>query len=240
MAAALTAVGIVWGIADVKDLPGPQARRGLPDPVTIVAASKQQEANPTPEPAAVPLVAQPPATATAAAEQTVSEQMAPAADETTDKKQATRRVATSAAKPLSRATAPTVAKAEDAQEPAPATSPGESSTNVNAPVSPTTGIVDPKAFPSSAGAATAARVRVEVDQPDSRITVRGKVATAPYVFDVPKGTRVVLEVARAGYITRRIVLDGSREFVRIGMIPVPKAQAPADEPAPTPDNPAEP
>jgi hypothetical protein len=79
------------------------------------------------------------------------------------------------------------------------------------------------------------QVRVEVEPADSRIAISGRAATAPYLFEVPKGGRVVLEVARAGYITRRIVLDGSRDLVRVGMTLKPKSV----EPKPSTGNPDE-
>jgi hypothetical protein len=69
------------------------------------------------------------------------------------------------------------------------------------------------------------KVKIEVVPTDSTIALYGKVVTGPRVFEVKKGTRTILEVARPGYITRRIVLNGKKPFVRIMMTPLPKPKA---------------
>lgn len=246
VAAAVAIVGLVWGFAGVKQAARSDARKGQHDAVTVVAAPKPQppaaaahRPNATPELAAPTAAADSPPTATQAEREAaplVAEQSAP-------KKRGRRHYAAAATPSRNLALPANTAEMKAVDSSAPS----ETASSLSAPTSPQTGIVDPKAFPSNEGAAAAAKVRVEVDPPDSKIAIRGRLATAPYQFEVPKGTRVVLEVARAGYITRRIVLDGSRDFVRIAMIPEPKTQAPAEDapapapaPAPAQDNPAEP
>jgi hypothetical protein len=61
------------------------------------------------------------------------------------------------------------------------------------------------------------KVKIEVVPTDSTVALYGQEIKGPLVFDVKKGSRTVLEVARPGYITRRIVLDGKKSFVRIMM-----------------------
>ena len=87
------------------------------------------------------------------------------------------------------------------------------------------------------------KVRIEVVPTDSTVALYGKRIDGPLVFDVKKGTRTVLEVGRPGYITRRIVLDGKKKFLRIAMTPTPKPAADpgvpstAEFPATTPATP---
>jgi hypothetical protein len=71
------------------------------------------------------------------------------------------------------------------------------------------------------------KVKVEVIPTDSTVALWGKEVEGPLVFDVKKGTRTILEVARPGYVTRRIVLDGKKPFMRIMMTPTQKPKAPA-------------
>jgi hypothetical protein len=63
----------------------------------------------------------------------------------------------------------------------------------------------------------ATRVRLEVHPPDSKVGRRGVTQKPPYEFDVPKGKKVVLEVLRKGYTTRKVTLDGSSSRVVVGL-----------------------
>ncbi len=73
--------------------------------------------------------------------------------------------------------------------------------------------------PSEAEEAASDTKRVEliVEPLDTRVGHRGKAVKRPYVFDLPEGGKVVLELVREGYVTRRVVLDGTEATVRIGM-----------------------
>jgi hypothetical protein len=96
---------------------------------------------------------------------------------------------------------------------------------------PTNGPERPAALASAAPSASATdsgdsapqagynRVKVEIFPIDSTVAVQGKEVKGPLVFDVIKGSRTILEVAHPGYVTRRIVLDGKKGFVRIAMKP---------------------
>jgi hypothetical protein len=72
------------------------------------------------------------------------------------------------------------------------------------------------------------KVRLEVVPTDSKVALYGKVVEGPLVFDVKKGTRTILEIARPGYVTRRIVLNGKKTFMRIMMTPLPKPEGGAE------------
>jgi len=78
------------------------------------------------------------------------------------------------------------------------------------------------AGPADASASSnSVAVRVEVSPPDASLALKGKEIRRPWIFKVPKGKRVVLELARQGYRTRRVVLDGSRRVVNVGMVLAP-------------------
>ncbi len=62
-------------------------------------------------------------------------------------------------------------------------------------------------------------VRVDVNPPDSKVALNGQEVKRPWTFTVEPGKKVALEIARKGYITRRIILDGTKSYVRVGMIP---------------------
>jgi hypothetical protein len=247
---ALLAVAVIgWRLLSANDTAEPNIRRGQFGLVGAVPVQRSQGAVVTPpkvqsvpEPTATPTAAEPPPTAaepppTGAPAADLPTPGVPSAANPNEKKQRKRRVTASAAAAISENPAPQT-RSESPTAPIPALAPGQSSPSLNAPISPTGGVFDPRAFPSNgafpgndgAGTATVTKVRVEVDPPDSRVAVQGKLAVAPYVFDVPRGSRIVLEVGRVGYITRRIVLDGSRGYVKVAMIPEPKTQETTETP----------
>lgn len=63
----------------------------------------------------------------------------------------------------------------------------------------------------------ATRVRLEVHPADAKVGRRGVTQKPPYEFDVPKGKKLVLEVLRKGYTTRKVTLDGSSTRVVVGL-----------------------
>jgi hypothetical protein len=100
----------------------------------------------------------------------------------------------------------------------------------NEPERPAIANADPSASgetpepPPEATDPNVTKVKVEVVPTDSTIALYGKLVKGPRVFDVKKGTRTILEVAHPGYITRRIVLNGKKPFLRIMMTPLPKSK----------------
>jgi len=84
-------------------------------------------------------------------------------------------------------------------------------------------------------------VKLDVFPPDARVLRRGvSLPGPPYAVQIPPGKRVAVEVTRAGFIPRRVVLDGTEPDVSIGLYrqgakrrdPV-RAPGPARAPAPT-------
>lgn len=62
------------------------------------------------------------------------------------------------------------------------------------------------------------RVRLIVHPPDAKVGRRGYTQKGPpYEFEVPKGKRIALEVVKKGYVTRKVVLDGSAPRVTVGL-----------------------
>ena len=57
-------------------------------------------------------------------------------------------------------------------------------------------------------------VHLKVRPEGARIYERGKeVGRSPYSIDVRRGERHVYEISSAGYVTRRVVVDGSRPLI---------------------------
>jgi hypothetical protein len=64
----------------------------------------------------------------------------------------------------------------------------------------------------------AERVTVEVFPEDAKVLRRGqRIEGPPYSVEIPKGKRIAVEVTSPGYVTRRVVLDGSEPAVMIGL-----------------------
>ncbi|HEY6081259.1 MAG TPA: hypothetical protein VIW29_20735, partial [Polyangiaceae bacterium] len=88
-----------------------------------------------------------------------------------------------------------------------------------APVPPSDG-----SQPSGPGAAIT-RINVVTDPPGARLFWKGKeVGTTPFVLELPSGQRRSFELGKPGFITRKVVIDGSKTDITIGLRP--------DSPAP--------
>ena len=86
--------------------------------------------------------------------------------------------------------------------------------------------------PSAAAAASAApaasagaiRINVDSDPPGARLFWKGKeVGTTPFVLEFQPGERHAYELGLPGYTTRKVVIDGSKTDIRIGLRPTPTA-----------------
>jgi hypothetical protein len=65
----------------------------------------------------------------------------------------------------------------------------------------------------------ARRVTIKVLPVDAKVVYRGvKHPGPPYEVEVPIGKRIALEVARKGFVTRRLVIDGSEPQVSVALI----------------------
>jgi len=103
-------------------------------------------------------------------------------------------------------------KATKTAEPPPSTSPppGESA----APAPPT----------GSAAAGEVVRVSMKSDPPGARMFWRGKeVGTTPFVLELKPGEKHAYELGFPGYTTRKVVVDGTKSEIRIGLRPDPQA-----------------
>jgi hypothetical protein len=71
----------------------------------------------------------------------------------------------------------------------------------------------------AAAAAGMTRVEVDVYPRDAAVGYLGIMQRGgpPYAFEVPKGNKIAIEVARKGYGTRKVTLDGSQPRIAIGL-----------------------
>jgi hypothetical protein len=84
------------------------------------------------------------------------------------------------------------------------------------------------------------QVTVSVNPPDAALFRPGKPPfSQPATFEVKRGQRIVVDIARDGYVARRVRLDGSTANVEVTLAKAPKAFAPRD-PGGASEPPAEP
>jgi hypothetical protein len=80
------------------------------------------------------------------------------------------------------------------------------------------------AAPSAAPAATGDTIRVNVtsDPPGARLFWKGKeVGTTPFVLELQPGEKHAYELGKVGFTTRKVVIDGSKTEISIGLRPDP-------------------
>jgi hypothetical protein len=129
--------------------------------------------------------------------------------------------------------APTVARVDQA----PRDAPPPTADDLSRPTEPRPRVaqnsVEPNASSQPRAAVTAAappkttRVTLEVLPSDARVIYRGTAHPGPpFEFDVPKDKRLAVEVARSGFVTRKVIIDGKRPLLSIGLLrsPGPKSQ----------------
>jgi hypothetical protein len=62
-------------------------------------------------------------------------------------------------------------------------------------------------------------VTLEVVPPDAKVFARGLMRKGPpFVFELRPGARLVVEVVRPGYVARRVVLDGNKSELAVGLM----------------------
>lgn len=82
------------------------------------------------------------------------------------------------------------------------------------------------AAPPPAGSAGNISVLIRVKPPQARIFYRGKeVGKAPVTVEIEPGKRRAYEVSLPGYMTRKVVVDGSETELSVGLRPDPSAPA---------------
>jgi len=68
------------------------------------------------------------------------------------------------------------------------------------------------------------RINVDSDPPGARMFWKGKeVGTTPFVLEFQAGERHAYEMGLPGYTTRKVVIDGSKTDISIGLRPAPTA-----------------
>jgi len=69
------------------------------------------------------------------------------------------------------------------------------------------------------------RVTLDVKPTDAKVILHGvAVIGPPYVFDVPDDKHIAVEVARTGFVTRKVVLDDKKPNVSIGLLYAPQSR----------------
>jgi hypothetical protein len=85
----------------------------------------------------------------------------------------------------------------------------------------------PQAPAGDAPAATSpgmVSIKIESDPPGARLFRKGKeVGTTPFTLEFEPGQRRAYELVRPGYGTRKVVIDGSKTEISIGLKPDPSA-----------------
>jgi hypothetical protein len=107
-------------------------------------------------------------------------------------------------------------------EPAPGSMPTEPEP-LAAKAAPSAGAAD-SASPTATPPATAGVIRINVDSdpPGARMFWKGKeVGTTPFVLEFQAGERHAYELGLPGYTTRKVVIDGSKTDISIGLRPAP-------------------
>jgi hypothetical protein len=75
-----------------------------------------------------------------------------------------------------------------------------------------------------AASAGVIRINVDSDPPRARMFWKGKeVGTTPFVLELQPGERHAYELGLPGYTTRKVVIDGSKTDISIGLRPDPAA-----------------
>jgi hypothetical protein len=62
------------------------------------------------------------------------------------------------------------------------------------------------------------RVNITSDPPGARMFWKGKeMGTTPFVLELPTGQRRSYELGKPGFTTRKVVVDGSKTDLKIGL-----------------------
>lgn len=114
--------------------------------------------------------------------------------------------------------------------PPPEAAPAESAAAPLDSASPAGPTADTTSAPAASTPATvgeggpAIPIQVVSDPPGARLFWRGKaVGTTPFVLELQPGEKHAYELGMPGYVTRRVVLDGSKREISIGLRPDPAA-----------------
>lgn len=90
------------------------------------------------------------------------------------------------------------------------------------PATPSAAPTAPSAAPVAQDAPTGElkTITVASDPPGARMFHRGKeVGTTPFTLEIPAGERRSYELGKPGFVTRKVVIDGSKSDISIGLKP---------------------
>jgi hypothetical protein len=83
---------------------------------------------------------------------------------------------------------------------------------------------EPAVKPAEPATGDVRKIRVESSPPGARLFWRGKeVGTTPFTLELQPGEKHSYELGLPGYVTRKVVIDGSKSEISIGMKPEPAA-----------------
>ena len=117
---------------------------------------------------------------------------------------------------------PLKAKAKAASAPAKPAAAAPAAANADQPAAAASAAATPEA--SATGAAGTVRVNVDSDPPGARMFWKGKeVGTTPFVLELQPGEKHAYELGLPGYTTRKVVIDGAKTDITIGLRPDPAA-----------------
>lgn len=101
--------------------------------------------------------------------------------------------------------------------------PSAAASGIAPPASPAV----PSAAAASAPVKSTRTVTLEVVPPDANVFALGGLRKGPpFTFELRPGARVVVEVVRDGYVARRVVLDGSKPELAVGLMRKKKSAVP--------------
>lgn len=117
--------------------------------------------------------------------------------------------------------------AEEGGEAAPTTPPASESEQVaeaaptaSAAAEPARAPADAQAEAEAAPSGAVARVLIDSNPPGARLFRRGKeVGTTPFTLEQESGERRAYELVLPGYVTRKVVIDGTSSKIKIGLRP---------------------
>lgn len=101
--------------------------------------------------------------------------------------------------------------------------PSSAAPSAAVPSTPAPASTAPAAAAAPAGASGGAiRINVESDPPGARMFWKGKeVGTTPFVLELQPGEKHAYELGKPGFTTRKVVIDGSKTEISIGLRPDP-------------------
>ena len=83
-----------------------------------------------------------------------------------------------------------------------------------------TAAVSEPTLPEASARPETTRVKLDIIPIDAKVYYLGRQQPGPpFEFDVAKGQRIAVEVARFGFVTRKVVIDDKKPVITCGMVP---------------------